>query len=262
MAKRKSSKHLNSDGDHAANKNNLVIGSSCVSCNEPTIKNANFCHNCGRSIGNTPKPAMSGTKMILFLGITMVVSISSTFGLMLYLDGKNEVATITAFPSRLNATNSNNQPSRLPDLSTMTPREAADRLFNRVMSASETGNQEEANRFAPMAVQAYIRVINIDVDGLFHLGLLYLVREDFQNAIEHVRKIRFSSPNHLLATLLEHKVAEQTGDKLGQILASTKFLSAYQNEINSGRPEYSAHKKSIEKLRSKLIQTGGILKHP
>ncbi len=240
----------------------MVIGTTCDSCNEPTIKNAKFCHNCGKSIGNAPEQSMSGITMIMFMGLIVVVSISFTFGLKLYLDGRNEVASITPFPSRSNVPNENRQPSQLPDLSTMTPREAADRLFNRVMSASETGDQEEAKRFAPMAAQAYIRVKNIDLDGLFHLGLIYLVREDFQNAIEQVVKIRNSSPDHLLGTLLEHTVAERTSDKPRQMLASTKFLRTYQNEMNSGRPEYSAHKNSIEKLRSKLMLTGGKFRSP
>ena len=46
-------------------------------------------------------------------------------------------------------------PGALPDLASMTPREQFDRLYNRVMQASEQGDTATANRFSPMALQAY-----------------------------------------------------------------------------------------------------------
>src|SRR5688572_11944252 len=42
-----------------------------------------------------------------------------------------------------------------PDLSQMTPAQAALQLFNRVMRASEGGNTAEVQRFLPMAIQAH-----------------------------------------------------------------------------------------------------------
>ena len=46
-------------------------------------------------------------------------------------------------------------PGQSVDLASLSPRQAADRLFNRVMAASENGDTAEALQFAPMALQAY-----------------------------------------------------------------------------------------------------------
>jgi hypothetical protein len=62
------------------------------------------------------------------------------------------------------------------DLSSMTPRQAADRLFNRVMQAASSNDEAEVLRFLPMAIGAHDLVEDLDVDGKFHLVLLRMQR--------------------------------------------------------------------------------------
>jgi mono/diheme cytochrome c family protein len=136
------------------------------------------------------------------------------------------------------------------DLSTMTPREAADRLFNRVMSASERGDVGEAARFAPMAVAAYGRVTNLDGDARYHLGLLYLLLDDLDQARIQVDILKQNVPRHLLALLLEHDVATKAGDGATAAGAAAEFVAAYGAEMATARPEYEAHQFSIDRFRA------------
>jgi hypothetical protein len=42
-----------------------------------------------------------------------------------------------------------------PDISSMSPRERFDRLYNRIMTAAENGDEETVTNFSPMALSAY-----------------------------------------------------------------------------------------------------------
>ena len=80
----------------------------------------------------------------------------------------------------------------------MTPREAADRLFNRIMTAAERGDAQEALRFAPMALQAYERLGPLDNDARYHVGLITATTGDIESARAHIDMLRQSVPDHLL----------------------------------------------------------------
>ena len=132
----------------------------------------------------------------------------------------------------------------------MTPREAADRLFNRVMTASEQGRHEEAQRFAPMAIQAYGAIAPLDHDAHYHLGLMYFVAGDRAGVDRQIAALRRDVPNHLLALVLEHDSAAGSGDAAAAAHALAAFTAAYDAEIATGRAEYAAHRNVIETLRT------------
>jgi predicted Zn-dependent protease len=137
-----------------------------------------------------------------------------------------------------------------PDLSSMTPREAADRLFNRVMAASENGNQAEASQFTPMALQAYANLGNLDNDARYHVALLHLTANDTRRAQTQIDLLRKSAPKHLLAFMLEHQIAKQSGKQDNATRAFKAFLTAYDAEIAVGQADYQDHLSSIERVRT------------
>lgn len=132
----------------------------------------------------------------------------------------------------------------------MTPREAADRLFNRVMMASEQGQSSEALRFVPMAIQAYDSLPVLDRDAHYHLGLIYLVAGDRPKVDQQIAILRQDAPNHLLALVLEHDAATQSGDRAAVSRILSAFAAAYVAEMAMGRPEYEAHRNTIERIRA------------
>jgi len=141
-------------------------------------------------------------------------------------------------------------PGQAVDLASMTPREAADRLFNRVMMASEQGNTQEALQFAPMALMAYDRVAELDADAHYHIGRISIVAGDVENARKQIGILKQVAPDHLLGLLLEHTVAEQSGDRNAAANAKAAFAAAYDAEMKTGKREYQDHKVSIEKFHS------------
>jgi hypothetical protein len=148
------------------------------------------------------------------------------------------------------AASSDSGSSPLVDLSSMSPRQAADRLFNRVMMATEQGNLAEALQLAPMAVQAYESLGTLDADGRYHLGMIHTLTGDIDKAREQIGSIKQSVPDHLLGLTLEHAIAEQTGDAEATARASAAFTAAYDSEMASGRREYGDHRTTIERFRA------------
>jgi mono/diheme cytochrome c family protein len=137
-----------------------------------------------------------------------------------------------------------------PDISRLSAREAADRLFNRVMASAEQGNIEEALRFAPMAVEAYTSLTSLDRDARYHLGLIFAIQGDRARQAQEIAALRQGAPNHLLAITLEHDAAEKAGDRAAMARLRAAFAAAYEAEIGLPRPEYEAHLNAIEKLRT------------
>ncbi len=136
------------------------------------------------------------------------------------------------------------------DLASMTPRQAADRLFNRIMAADENGDIAQAKRFAPMAVQAYAMVQQMDGDGQFHVGLIQLVQGNGDDVRKQIEILRRDTPNHLLALALEYKLAKRDANNKSAEDILARFGKVYAKEIASGKEEYTAHKITIDKLRA------------
>jgi tetratricopeptide (TPR) repeat protein len=155
-------------------------------------------------------------------------------------------------PTRAPAPMASPAPAPTVDLSSMTPREAADQLFNRIMMADEQGNKEEVMRFAPMALQAYERVEFMDADAHFHLGLIHTAAGDYASASKEIGILKQYAPNHLLAMLLEHEAAMAAGDTNKAAAIEAAFNEAYPTEIVTNRPEYQGHLNSIEGFRARI----------
>ena len=141
-----------------------------------------------------------------------------------------------------------------PDLSTMTPRQAADRLFNRIMAASEQGRREEAARFLPMAVAAYNGLPALDGDARFHLALIHRVAGDEAAVAEQTAALRRATPGHLLAWMLEHGAATQAGDAARADAAAQAFAAAYESELKTGKTEYADHIRMIERFHKEVAK--------
>ena len=131
----------------------------------------------------------------------------------------------------------------------MTPRQAADRLFNRVMAAAERGDTAEALQFVPMALEAYDHLGTLDNDARYHVALIHMTAGDIESARVHLDKLRQSASNHLLGIMLEHQIAEQDGNQDSAARAYEAFLAAYDTEIATGRTEYQDHRGGIERFR-------------
>jgi len=226
-------------------------GSKCPSCQTALHPDAKFCHECGALAGGQPGAKRWDRKNIA----PFVVLITAGVGLFLVV---GYFATEQKAPpsSQQSDIISSTRQLELPiDLSTMTPREAADRLFNRVMAADERGDTAQARQFAPMALQAYRLIDRPDADAYFHMGQINMLLGNLDEVRKQIESIKRDSAEHLLGLALAFRVAKRVGDdkSVSEILA--RFAAAYDAEIKRSKPEYKAHRVTIEKLH---VATAGL----
>ena len=219
------------------------VAAACPSCGSKVQHDARFCQNCGKSLDRsgwlTPQ-----TLTVLGSAVITLVALGLIFASV--IDVGSLSSTSPATPAAPTASASG-QP---PDLSTMSPREAADRLFNRVMMADEQGNAAEVDQFSPMAVSAYEMLENLDTDALFHVGLIHAAAGNIDDARSYADRLKAVVPNHLLASFLEHRLAEAEGDSAAAEIALQRFHAHYHQEISVDLPEYDHHRAIIENFRT------------
>ena len=130
-------------------------------------------------------------------------------------------------------------PGSPPDLSSMTPREAADRLFGRVMSAVEAGNQAEADQFLPMAIGAYARIDPLSLDDRFHLSLLHAAAGDGASALSVAEEGLAERANHLLLLAAAAEAAIVLEDAETAERRYEQLVDSFDAEMAAGLPEYA-----------------------
>lgn len=140
------------------------------------------------------------------------------------------------------------------DLSSMSGREAADRLFDRAMRTEASGDSSGAEFFAGMGRQAYAGLppTEVDLDARFHVALLALIQGDRAAAAAQADTILASEPSHLLGLLLRVRVAEEAGDVESRAEATRRFLQVLPAEREAGREEYRQHAALIDTEAERL----------
>ena len=136
------------------------------------------------------------------------------------------------------------------DLSSMTPRQAADRLFNRVMSAASAGDAAEVTNFLPMAIGAHELVEDLDADGKFHLVLLRMQGSLNEDALASAEEILADQPGHLLGLAGAADASLALGDSASARAFYQRWLDVYDAEMAKGLPEYSDHSALLPTMRA------------
>lgn len=219
----------------------------CPSCKTNLHSGAKFCHECGAKTGEKSDKGRWNWKYIVpLLGVFAVIAVALVVGLNSSSPQQQASAPLPSLRFSAPA-----QPSaQSVDLSEMLPREAANRLFNRVMRAYEGGDTVQVQQFAPMAIQAYGLIDQLDTDAHYDLGLLSFVSGDIDSVRKRISELKQASANHLLGFDLAYRVAKSAGDDQSVFEILKEFAAAYDTEIASNRPEYTAHRNTIDKLHA------------
>jgi hypothetical protein len=141
------------------------------------------------------------------------------------------------------------------ELAAMSPREAADRLFDRAMREHQ-GGSEQSSFFANMAIDAYgaLPPAEMDPDAYFHIGLLRLLHGDAAAAQAVAETILAEDPRQLYGLLIAARAAAIDGNTE----AETEYLRRAREAVDAGEslddPVYSGHRPFIE---SQLAGPGG-----
>jgi len=234
--------------------------SACRSCGAKLSARAKFCPECGTPVAGAARGARSaagGTPRndrmawyvagvcVLALLVVVVIVVAKKSG---------------APPAGAAATAAGAPPTgerATTDLSAMTPREAADRLYNRIMTANEAGDTAQVNFFAPMALQAYANLGgDLDADARLHLGLVQLAIGATVAAAAEGDTILQKAPNHLFGWLLKARAAEAQGDAARAKRAYESFMKNYDAEMAKKRPEYQEHAQMLQDTRNRAQRAG------
>jgi hypothetical protein len=134
---------------------------------------------------------------------------------------------------------------RAPDISSLSPQERADRLYNRVMTLASQGKIDSVQFFAPMAIQSYLLLSPLSADQRYDLGRIGEVVGALPLAKAQADTILRENPNHLLGLILEARLAVIAGDSTQLHSYERRLIAAEKPELAKKREEYLRHQDDI-----------------
>lgn len=232
---------------------------SCPSCGESAPAGSRFCTNCGSPLtgaatkgGGTSKSDgalgwwVAGLVMTGLIIVVIVSVLEPDRGLQ---EGGASPAATGQGGGAGGAGGGNLGPAPNVDISSMTPRQAADRLFDRVMRAGEAGDTAQVRQFLPMAIGAYERARPLDSDGLFHLSMLQQTGNQYEAALRTASTGLEEDPDHLLLLSAAAEAARLMGDTARARAHYSHLLDVYDEERNSGLEDYQVHSSLLPVIR-------------
>jgi hypothetical protein len=148
--------------------------------------------------------------------------------------------------------------TRAPDISSLTPQERADRLYNRVMLLASQGKIDSVQFFAPMALTAYQMLSPLNADQRYDMGRIGEVAGELPLAKAQADTILLENPNHLLGLILEARLAVLAGDTTGLHNFERRLVTAQKAELAKKREEYVRHQDDITNAIQQARKSLGI----
>ena len=238
---------------------------TCEGCHADLSPRARFCHRCGRPVGAGGVAAPAGEPLPSRERTAWIVAgvLCAAFLAAILLRVWRPPAPVA--PDMANAGSASAQAlgskgpamGPAPDISSMTPRERFDRLFNRIMQAAAAGDSAQVVRFTPMALGAYTQLDSIDADARYHAAVLRLQVGEVSGAVALADTILIRNPGHLFGYLVRGQAAELQGDTAAETSARRDFLAHYDAEMRADRTEYREHARVIDEFKQKSERLKG-----
>lgn len=222
---------------------------TCVECDAPLEPDARFCNQCGTPVGGRAAPRadhpaaaasstdsklpwlIAGAAFVLLLAIVLVRGRGGPT--------PESSPPFTSMPGTAAG-------SRAPDISSLSPRERADRLYDRVMRYAEQGQTDSLRFFAPMAMSAFEMVQPLDAHVRYDLGRVAEVAGQEPVARAQADTILAAEPNHLLGLTLASTAARMRDDAAAFRTFDRRLLAAETSERRRAVDEYQRHARDID----------------
>jgi hypothetical protein len=216
-----------------------------VACEAPLTPGAKFCHRCGtpaRAGAIAPGLADRSFDRALPWAVAGIALVA----LVALIAGQRFRATSASIsPSAQQETPLAPAASRPPDISSLTPAEAAARLYNRVTGAHERGQEDTVRAFAPMAIAAFQMLDALDTDQRYDLGRVASLAGDSNLARAQADTILALNRNHLLGLILAANAAHLRKDAAAERDYYRRLTAAAPAERAKRLPEYVTHDNDI-----------------
>lgn len=229
-----------------------LADAQCVRCSATLQPGARFCTQCGTAArsaigGNTGWYVAAGV-LVVMIGLVWILTARDRTAAD---TGASASGAPTAPFAQGNASGADptagtsSTGSMSPPPLTGTPREQADRLFDRIMTLRESGDTGRVRFFLPMGIAAYEQAGELEADGLYHLALLQSSAGRYSDAIATAKRILAGAPDHLLALGAAAEASDESGDAAAARGYYEHFLKAYPTEKTRTTAEYIDHAKVL-----------------
>ncbi|HEX8942305.1 MAG TPA: zinc ribbon domain-containing protein [Gemmatimonadaceae bacterium] len=238
-------------GKFCSNCGAPLAGATCAACGAALTPGAKFCHRCGTPASahaSAPSGGERGFSAALPWGLAAIAFVALVALLAGQRFGRSPDNAAAGAPAGApgsapfaGATGN----GQAPDISNMSPSEAAIRLYNRVMGAHERGRADSVQIFAPMAITAYQMLGNLDLDQRYDLGRIAAVSGDEPLARAEADTILSQNPTHLLGLILASNAAHMRKDTAAERAYRDKLAANAPAERAKQLPEYVTHENDI-----------------
>lgn len=239
---------------------------NCASCGNEIPPGGKFCNQCGTPVGR-PEPAAgraaatspaSAPRAASTLPwvVTGFALLALVIALVFPRPGDDDTAAAPA-PAAAPATGAEFGDAGSVDLASMTPRQRADNLFNRVMQNVSSGDSTQARFFMPMALAAYEDVPELDADGHYHMAVLHLAAGDPAAARARADSILAGAPDHLFGLFTAAQSEQAMGNTSAARELYARFNESFDAEMALGRAEYGEHQAVMPMMRQEAREAVG-----
>lgn len=234
------------DGPFCSNCGATRSTMSCTRCGTALSAGSRFCQQCGSPVSAQPvapavvalpaAPRSSSRAPILIAGAAAAAL------LILVITQQMGSGTAPQSPEQAAPT----APGvRAPDISQMTPRERAARLFDRIMRLDEEGKKDSVMLFASMAIPTFQSLQPLDAHLRYDLGRVAAAAGELDLAQAQADTILRARPQHLLGLILAIKTAEARGDNAAAARLRARLVAAEASERAANLEEYQLHDADI-----------------
>ncbi len=256
-------------GKFCHNCGSALPSGRCVQCDAELPAGARFCNECGtpttagaapapranppRAASAAPRggPNAEANSPVATYGPWALAAVLLVAVIVYFRSSENQAPT-TAEAGPMGAApvapfaNGGGGGGAPPDISSMTPRERSQRLFDRVMRYAAEGKKDSLMTFAPMAMASFEMMgADLDLDGRYDLSRIALEAGQVEVAVAQADTILQKAPTHLLGLALKARTAALKGDNAGSAKALAAFASAQSSELAKKLPEYEMHAADI-----------------
>lgn len=217
-----------------------IKGTRCRSCDGALTAGAQFCHHCGARVTRTTAPAASNRVPWIVTGVALVAVIA------LVLFQASRTATEGGPADQAPAAPMMGGGAARTDISSLSPQEQADRLFNRIMSYASQGKTDSAAFFAPMALQVFDMLAPLDVHQRYDVGLVALVAGQLGRAKVEADTILLKNSKDLLGLTLAMRVAEGSRNSAAASDYAKRLIAAEPSERKAKHEAYEFHASDID----------------